>query len=605
LEYYLKSFSISQELSHSSDSTIATAGKTGMSRSYNNIGFAYSVQGNYSEALEYYYRSLKIDEELSDLRGMSIRFNNIGLAYKEQGKYKRALEYYQKSLRIKEELNEVLGLTLLHERIASLHIALADSLPGIESDGRKQHYKQALEYGYKSFELAKEIGSLPSQNLASKTLMATCKKLNDSDKALEFAEIFIATRDSMFRDEKTKAISDIHTKYETEKKQQEIEKQQLIIEKQLIDNKKKRNQRNFFITGTLLLTLSVILILRGYQQKKRSNSIITEKSLQLEQANEELKTTLDVLEAKNTMMQKQHKEIESQRNDLANLAWELQEKSEEVEKQKNILSAQNKDITDSIVYAQRIQSAVLPSHNLLSQLFTDYFIIYKPKSIVSGDFYWATKIREHIIFCVTDCTGHGVPGAFMSMMGVSFLNEIVRKEEITNAAQVLNDLRDHVVNSMEEEESSYVQLDGMDIGLCVLNTRTLMLQYAGANIPCWIASTMPDINEISTKAERINGLIELKPDRMPIARYEWMMEFTHIDLQLKKGDIIYMSSDGYSDQFGGIDEKKFQKNKLIELLITNKEKPFTEQKDLIGKVFEEWKGNRPQLDDVTLLGVKV
>jgi len=224
---------------------------------------------------------------------------------------------------------------------------------------------------------------------------------------------------------------------------------------------------------------------------------------------------------------------------------------------------------------------------------------------VSGDFYWATKIRDLLIFCVTDCTGHGVPGAFMSMMGISFLNEIVRKEGVTDAAQVLNQLRSHILASMVECEDSYLKLDGMDMGLCVLNTQTLSLQYAGANISCWIAKTLPNTQTSRNRIEVHNGLVEIKPDCMPIARYERMEPFTYIDYQLVSGDVVYLATDGFSDQFGGSEGKKFQKNRLMELIGESSKLPLSEQKILLDNTFEKWKNTRSQLDDVTILGVKV
>lgn len=361
-------------------------------------------------------------------------------------------------------------------------------------------------------------------------------------------------------------------------------------------------------TWFYLLLFSLLFLLIFLFVREREKGLIRAKTILEDKVSErtkEIQKQKEEIESQRDYVLEQRNEIEQQRNSLANLAWELQEKTEEIESQKDILSIQNKEITDSIVYAQRIQRAVLPSTKFLGSIFPNFFIIYKPKSIVSGDFFWATKVKELIIFCVTDCTGHGVPGAFMSMMGIAFLNEIVRKEEVTDAAKVLNELRIHVISSMEETEPGFVQLDGMDIGLCVLNTQTLKLQYAGANIPCWISTAEPPAEMVDCKVSIINGLVELKPDRMPIARFEKMKPFSMVDYQLKKNDTIYLASDGYADQFGGKDEKKFQKQRLMELIYQVSNLPQIEQKMFLETTFEEWKGNRNQIDDVTILSIKV
>jgi signal transduction histidine kinase/tetratricopeptide (TPR) repeat protein len=347
LEYYYMSFKIAEEIGNSPDPLIAKEGKNKMSRSYNNIGFSYSVQKNYAKAVEYFLKSIKIDEEIGDKRGLSSGFNNMGLVYKEIGKYDQALEYFHRSLKLKKEFNDKKGITLVYERIASLHIALADSTKGISPDAKAQHLEKALEFGHKAFDLAKEIGSLPSQNIASKTLMTAYKKLGDSDNALEFAEIFMATKDSMYSDEKTKTLAEMQAKYEDEKKMQEIEKQRLTIEKQEIDFLHQRTQRNFFVAGSFLLVLLVLVVFRGYRQKNNSNIIISEKNTMLEQAYEEIKTTLEALASKNEKLLEQHNEIEKQRNNLAELNAELQSINEEILAQKEELERTQKQLIQS------------------------------------------------------------------------------------------------------------------------------------------------------------------------------------------------------------------------------------------------------------------
>jgi tetratricopeptide (TPR) repeat protein len=599
LDFFQKSLTISIEYND----------VRGMSRTYSNIGIIYKEQGKFEKAIENYFKAIEILEKLGDQKTLAILYNNIGNIYKAQGNFVKALDYLKTSMDIRKKIGDKHGLSSAYASLADFYNIIADSL----KDYRASKYlHEALKYGNMAYKLADDIGALPVKISAMDRLKNTYTKLKQYEKALLYSDILLSLKDSLYNYEKAKVLTEIQTKYETEKKQQEIEKQQLLIEKREVDFSRQRTRLNFLIVCSLLLVFLVIIIFLAYSQKNKSNSIIVQKNALLEQYNEEIKATSDALSAQNEQLKEQNEEItaqrneiESQRNSLANLAWELQEQGEEIEKQKNILSIKNKEITDSIFYAQRIQSAVLPSSDFLAHYFSEHFILYRPKSIVSGDFYWATRIGELLIFCVTDCTGHGVPGAFMSMLGVSFLNEIIRKEENTNPAKVLVDLREHVMASMMESKGSSIQFDGMDIGLCVIDTTSLMLQFAGANIPCWIAAGSANEEKFTERVELLNGLIELKPDKMPIARYEKMEEFTIVEYQLEKGDIIYVASDGFADQFGGQDGKKYQKSRLIELISQNSTKKLAEQKQILEVEFEKWKGSRSQLDDVTLMGVKV
>ena len=337
----------------------------------------------------------------------------------------------------------------------------------------------------------------------------------------------------------------------------------------------------------------------------------------LEQLNEEINATSEALKSQNEQLTRQNTEIETQKNDLANIAWELQDKNQEVEAQRALVDSQNKEITDSIIYAQRIQSALIPSQDALTEIFPNHFVLFKPKSIVSGDFYWATKVKRWTVFCVADCTGHGVPGAFMSMLGVSFLNEIVRKDEVVDAADILNQIRSQIISSLKEECSNYIQVDGMEMALCVLENHTLKLQFAGANLPCWIVPSNNSSNidlggkkSISEKVE-INAmpnsktLIELLPNRMPLSLYQRMGPFETINYQLNEGDTIYLLSDGFQDQFGGPEGKKFQTIQLKEAISNINSLPLETQHQFLNAIFEDWKKDKIQIDDVTIMGVKV
>jgi serine phosphatase RsbU (regulator of sigma subunit) len=287
----------------------------------------------------------------------------------------------------------------------------------------------------------------------------------------------------------------------------------------------------------------------------------------------------------------------------------IQKRTIEIRKQKEEIEVQHKEIKDSINYAQRIQQAVLPSENYLNKILNDYFILFKPKDIVSGDFYWATTINEYVIITAADCTGHGVPGAFMSMLGTSFLNEIVRNAKILKASEILMELRKLIVDALKQTGKEGEQKDGMDISLCTINTKTNEVQWAGANNPLYIVSHNElKIDRCSIKLFESDikaKLYEVKPDKMPISIYLNMDDFKNKVFHLKKGDKLYMFSDGYVDQFGGEKGKKFMSKSFKKLLLENSDKPMLEQKEILSQAFEKWMENVEQVDDVVVLGIQI
>ncbi|MCK4664097.1 MAG: SpoIIE family protein phosphatase [Bacteroidales bacterium] len=262
----------------------------------------------------------------------------------------------------------------------------------------------------------------------------------------------------------------------------------------------------------------------------------------------------------------------------------IQERTREIRKQK-------KEITDSIHYASRIQESIIPSDEIISGILNDYFILYKPKDIVSGDFYWIGKHSNKVIIIAADCTGHGVPGAFMSMLGTAFLNEIINKENKTSPDEILNILRNNVVKALKQEGEESKSKDGMDVAILTLDTGTNKLEYAGANNPFYLI--------------RNKELIETKANKMPVAIYLKMEPFTKHEIELQTGDSLYIFSDGFADQFGGPKGRKFMYKPFKKLLIEMQGKPMCEQKEILDKTFEDWKNDNEQIDDVLVIGVSI
>ena len=273
-----------------------------------------------------------------------------------------------------------------------------------------------------------------------------------------------------------------------------------------------------------------------------------------------------------------------------------------LEESKHELQEKNDEIVDSINYAKRIQSGLIPPESALQKILPESFVLFKPKDIVSGDFYWATDLNtttnteqdkdKLVLFSVADCTGHGVPGAFMSIIGLKVFNQSVQQLDVNTTGQALDYLNHEVFNAVNKHtEGDNIIRDGMDVALCAINFKTLKLNFSGANNPVYII--------------RDKQLHEIKGDKRPIGSYEDDNLFTDNEYQLVKNDMIFIFSDGYADQFGGPKGKKLKYKPFKELLIANSDKTIDEQKSQLDNLFENWRGDLEQLDDVCVIGVRV
>lgn len=314
----------------------------------------------------------------------------------------------------------------------------------------------------------------------------------------------------------------------------------------------------------------------------------------------------DVITSQRTKIQKQRDRLEIEKQDIAKQKElmetdlnfimkqgdKIAEQKHKIKIQHDLVQKQNKKIEDSILYAKRIQSAVLPPNRFIQHLLADHFIFYRPRDIVSGDFYWTKQIDDKIYIAAADCTGHGVPGALMSMLGITFLNEIVNKSPVIHANEVLNELRMHIISSLRQTGSTGESRDGLDIALCIIDHKRKVLEYAGANNALYLI--------------RNSSLDEIKADRMPIGIHRKAKEsFTNHEIQVQKDDLIYIFSDGYIDQFGGKDGRKFLAGNFKKLLMEHHQKTLGEQKQILEKSFDDWKGERKQLDDILVIGFKI
>lgn len=577
----------------------------GAALTYNNLGYVSSIQGDIKSALNYYFKSLKIREEIKDYAGLAQVYGNIAGLYGEQNEqeesmvyYKKALDnwkkiksasgiaqvynnfgtyylkkpnldsaqfYYQIALNIRDSLNYKEGIANSHYNMGHLFSKKGDyrtaldhfkhSLSLYEKLSYKKNICKDLElisevyyklnktdsaklFSSKALQLAKELGYPDELATSYKMQYALNKQQGNFKDALEMYEQHIIMRDSVKNEETQKATLKQQIEYDFEKQKAINDKEH---EKQLaisVEAKKKQKIIIYAISIGLFFVLIFSFIISN-----------------------RLKVT-----------RKQKNIIEAQK--------------EEVEIQKHIVEEKNKEITDSIQYAKRIQSAILPPTKLVKEYLKDSFILYTPKDIVAGDFYWMEHKNGKILFAAADCTGHGVPGAMVSVVCNNGLNRSVREHGLTDPGEILNKTRTIVIDEFEKSEDEVK--DGMDIALCTIEKD--ILQYAGANNPLWII--------------RHGELIETKANKQPIGKFDEPLPYTTHTFALEKGDTIYIFSDGYVDQFGGENGKKFKSANFKKLLLSIQHESMEKQRELIKNAFETWKGNLEQVDDVCVIGVR-
>lgn len=310
-----------------------------------------------------------------------------------------------------------------------------------------------------------------------------------------------------------------------------------------------------------------------------------------EQQKSELENALKEIKENNKKLQLKHEEIISKNDRIEQQREEIQTQMDTAIGQRDLITVQQSEIEENITYARHIQKAMLTPKEMLDQLIPNHFVLNLPKAIVSGDFFWVTQNRNYTVIAVADCTGHGISGAMMSMLGIAFLNEIINNNDIIEPDKILAQLRERIILSLHQEYSHDISFsrDGMDISICVIDIIENTMDYSGANNPIYII--------------RDKEIFELKPDKMPIGIHEFFDEsFTKKQYKLQSNDTIYMFSDGYADQFGGAKGKKMKYPNFKNRLIEANNLPIREQEEFLKESFIEWKGKNEQIDDVIVLG---
>jgi serine phosphatase RsbU (regulator of sigma subunit) len=580
-------------------------------RSRFNIGTAYHIIGTYDSAMYYYQVAEKLFFQINDAKALGKVCMQVGLLFSDSGDNERAIEYSYKALNYFYKARDTANIagvfsnfavfythpdSILHYQIKALELrkqqvnvepedkALSLSISytniGNTYQTRKQfneaiyYYKMAIEADEKHEDLLYKISSY--ENLAScyqqmneprKAIqvarrafaMLNGKKgyrtspslyqiiayaysdINQHDSAFYFLDRMAMIEDTMNNAETKRIIADMQQKYNTEKKESEI----------ALLNKDKESAATFRKTLYLIIALILIVVIAlvySYVLKRRSNKDLLQK-------NEEINR------------QKDH-----------------------IQEQKSQIEEKQKEIVDSINYAKRIQEAALPAKEMKYKLFPDAFVLFQPRDIVSGDFYWFGEKNGKRVIAAVDCTGHGVPGAFMSLIGNTFLNEIVNTKGITQPAEILNELRAQVIHSLKQ--SGGENKDGMDISILTFDDKKNTVDYAGANNPLWLI--------------RNGECIEYKANKQPVGFYVGEPSpFTNHSIQFEKGDSFYIFTDGFADQFGGEKGKKFKYQNLKNFLVDINSQQMPEQERLLLERFNEWKGRHDQVDDVCIIGIRV
>ena len=587
LENYLKALKIFESLDD----------KDKLAKVFNNIGSVYfkhpKTKENLDNALSYFEKSLKIREELNDKKGIGSSLYSVGLIYftygasiykdvdkvKAKENLEKALLYFERSLKIRREINDKSGIALTLTNIGSAVYASRNNMNEAEKFYKQaleieaeigdkkgivstlfnmaymameaKDYNKALDVYNKSLIASREIGLRDFELNNYDGLATVYERLNNFKEALFFYKKYAELKDSLLNFEIGKQMSEMQTKYDVDKKEKTIEL--LVKQKQLQDLEIRKNSLILYsvIGGLVLLFIVIVSILYAYKQKKR---IIT------------------LLKFQNT---------------------EITERKIEIEKQKDVINTKNKLIMDSIKYAQKIQESILPPASYIHRLVNENFVFFKPKDIVSGDFYWVENRNGFIYIATVDCTGHGVPGAFMSIVGNNLLNQAIYEKNMVKPFEILNCINNKLIDTFKKYQDGNTIKDGMVLSLVAIDKNNMRIEYAGSS------------NHLYMVRNKELSIVKADAHVIGIPFDNNFNSFTNHEIEIEKGDAFYIFSDGFPDQFGGPKRKRFLAKRLGQTFIDMSDLSMCEQKQKLEDVFDEWKGENEQIDDVLVIGFRV
>ena len=590
---------------------------------FSNIGLVYYYKGEVRKAIENFEKSLKYAEEAKNEESKATALLNMGMVYASQSNNERALTYYRSALEIYKKTDIPANMSTAYTNIGAILM---------EKDPREAllYHEKALSYTKKSGNLMETViaynnigscyhnlqdyknaeiyfdsaynGALKVQspelimevcvdrartsiekneldeaekflNIALEYLKETPKFINISEiyfelarlhkrrgniaDALKYTEEYYRWRDSLINSENDKKLLQASLEYDYQKKEQEKD----FKRKEENLQREKREERQKYTIWFLIIAVAGFIVFAGFLfvnlGRKKKNNLI------------------------------------------------LQSKNEQIIKQSEIIEEKNKDITSSIQYAQRLQNGILPESEYISKLFKEHFIFFQPKDIVSGDFYWFEQKENKIWFSAVDCTGHGVPGGFMSMLGHNALHSALNEYNMERPSDILEKTTELLIENFSKQKEEI--RDGMDLSLCCLtkNGETQWLEYSGAHNNLWVVTPRVIPNMEPDYSRNGIHLYEIAADKQPIGLYDYRKPFTNHSLQVITGDSLYLYTDGYADQFGGPNGKKFKYKKLKELILDHYRMNLKEQCKILEKEFVEWSDGFEQTDDVCVIGIKI
>ncbi|MGI9544015.1 MAG: tetratricopeptide repeat protein [Cyclobacteriaceae bacterium] len=529
-----------------------------------NLGLIYDQSKRYDIALEYYQRSLDLNRNIRDSTGISNALNTIGFLHNKNGSNDLAYDYFTEAYQIEELQKDTLGLFATLSNIGSYYftdgqldssllyfqqsLAIGENLNNnydkahlynniAKIHSKKNSYSEAINFFNQSLELSEPMEAKSRMIESYKGLADANTRLSRYKTAMEYYKLHSDIKDLAYNESNTKRIAEIETNYQIQRREKEIELLKKESQIQQLNLSNSRLTIYSLIGGLGLIFVLGAFFYQKYRYRVKSNAL-----------------------------------LELQNQEIA---------------KKNI------DILDSIVYAKGIQDAIRPDLSLINQVFQDSFIFTKARDIVNGDFYWFAQKDGLIIVAVLDCTGHGVPGAFMTVMANSMLNQIVLEQGITSPAHVLSELNKSMLVTLHQENYNQITNEGMDIGICLIDPQSYELVFAGAKRPLYYFQNRK-LNIVKGNKLSIAGTL-----------YQKERSFDEFRLSLNKNDTFYMFSDGMTDQFGGVDDKKFLTWRLKHLLIMIQPYRMVNQLHHVEKEISTWMNGTEQTDDMLLLGIKV
>ncbi len=593
-QYHIDALKLAEEIGDSYNISV----------SINSLGNIYSLSNQFQEAIKYFRRALSISHKAQNKLGIAINLNNIGEAYEFLGSYDSALVYYSKSLDANREIQSKKGIAISYNAVGKIYlimgrvdeayrlikealeidIALGDKKFIADSYinlGRVYIAKGQLANAEKNLfaglDIAKQIGSITHTQWALEELSKVFSKQQKEKKALEFYQKSIIYKDSLINEKNARAIAMVEVMYNMEKKQQEIEllkKNQEITQKELA---KQKTLQYMYLIGLFFSLLAITLVYSALNIKRK--------------ANKELAQQKEEIEKRNYILNNQQQEILKKNEEINAKQKSIEQQNKHLEEAYRVIEGYIEKITDNIRYAQRIQKALLPPLDIANKFIADAFCFYKPKDFVSGDFYWMHVKGDQLFIAVADCTGHGVPGAFMSIVGIDMLNQAVNQYNISEPTEILDFLNIEIRKRLRKDEDEAILKDSLDIGILRFDSKDMVIHFSGALIPMIVL--------------RNGKIIEHKasPVSIGVSNSVYNKSFKQSQIDLEANDWIYLFTDGYTDQFGGDLGTKLLRRKLYQYLTEVQGQNGKKQKVEIERHFNDWKGNNEQVDDVLVLGL--